>query len=487
MSAILHSILDTHPDMICRYDADLTMTYANTSAATFFHTSREALIGTKLIDHVPRDQRPGVRDRLAAITLNQPTETQLHRLTQYDYPVYILWTNIGLFEDDQLVGYQSVGRNITNEVLLQQEVKAQAAKLESVQQELRVVLDHVPSRIWYKDDKNTILRLNAAAASSMGLSVQAVEGRNTYDLFGPAAKAYHDDDLQVIRSGKPMLGKIEAYTPNDGDQGWVSTDKIPLTDVGSDEPRILVVSTDVTTLKEKETMLETINKNLDDFASLTSHDLQAPLRKIGISAELMEMEFEDVLPEEAKSYLGDMRDGVDHMRNMIRSFLRFMRQSPSSVELETVDLNRLLERVVERERDALSGIGAKISLPGAKSVHIAGDAALLEQVFANLIQNSVKYRDPDRVLEIGIRAFRDNQFWAVDVTDNGAGIDPLHSEKVFDLFSRSKPKHEQMGSGIGLALCRRILTMHGGSIELVEGEETGSRFRIKLYRKRLDA
>ncbi|MEM9601052.1 MAG: PAS domain-containing protein, partial [Pseudomonadota bacterium] len=286
MPDMLESILDTHPDIICRFDDQRVFTYVNQAAAGFFRMERDDLIGSQLRDRVPPDQQTEVDDRLTGLSISDPMSTTLHKVIRDDRVLHILWTNIALYEDGLLTGYQSVGRDVSAETTLRREIREQAKTLNRVQQELRLVLDAVPSRIWYKDDKNTILRLNAAAADSMGRTVADTEGRNTYDLFGDAAKSYHEDDLAVLDSGTPLRGKIEPYTSNEGDPGWVQTDKSPLALDGEADRRILVVATDITELKEKETLLESINRNLDDFASLTSHDLQAPLRKIAISAEL---------------------------------------------------------------------------------------------------------------------------------------------------------------------------------------------------------
>lgn len=483
MSDMFQSILDTHPDYICRFDADRVFTYANQAAVDFFRMDRDALIGSRLLDRVPPDQRSEVDSRLTLLSERSPASTTLHKVMRDQRPVHILWTNIAVYDEGRLVGYQSVGRDVSAETALRREIREQAKTLERVQRELRMVLDAVPSRIWYKDDKNTILRLNAAAADSMGLSVEETEGQNTYDLFGEAAKAYHDDDLAVINSGVALRGKIEPYTPNEGDPGWVQTDKIPLELNGPEDRRILVVSTDITDLKEKETLLASINRNLDDFASLTSHDLQAPLRKIGISAELLTLEHGEALPDGASEHLEEIERGVRHMRGLIRSFLKFMRASPHEVDFDTVDLGQILEDSAARERDAISDAGGTVILPDGP-ISVSGNADLLGQVFGNLFQNALKYRSPDRPLRVEVTAQRALQNWVVDVIDNGRGIDSDEHDKVFDLFGRSQPQKGVKGSGIGLALCRRIIALHGGSIDLVERDGPGATFRIHLNARR---
>ncbi len=127
--------------------------------------------------------------------------------------------------------------------------------------ELRLIFDSVPDRIWYKDDKNRILRLNAAAAASMGTTVEAATGADTYELFPKMAAKYHEDDLKVIRSGKPMRDILERYTPRDGKEGWVKTSKIPFNDEAGNR-NLLVVASDVSELKARESDLEKLNSAL---------------------------------------------------------------------------------------------------------------------------------------------------------------------------------------------------------------------------------
>ncbi len=483
MPQTLNSILDTHPDLICRYSPSLDFTYANLAMVNFLGSTKEEVLGSNLLSWYPTDTKASILSIYDVITPERPSQTLIQASDTKTGASSILWTTIGLFEGNTVKEYQSVGRNITAEVELEQKLKSQTQTLDRVQTELRSVLDAVPSRIWYKDDKNNILRLNQAAAMSMGMTVAEVEGKNTYDLFGMAAKSYHEGDLKVLRSGEAIRGLIEAYTPESGEQGWVTTDKIPFDD-NTNEPRILVVATDITELKEQEAILKSINKNLDDFASLVSHDLQAPLRKIAITAQLMELELGDQLPKSAGDYFKDISQGVSHMRTLIRSFLKFMRASPDSVALDTVNLTTLLREMADEDMaEAFTHAGGTLSLPD-NDILVRGDMDLLRQIFSNLLGNSIKYRAADRPIEVEIVAKQDQQFWAITVSDNGTGIDENNSEQIFDLFGRSKPHKDIEGSGIGLALCRRIITLHGGTIELVSKDSPGSSFRVKLNRAR---
>lgn len=134
--------------------------------------------------------------------------------------------------------------------------------LHNSEMNLRFIFDNVPTRIIFKDDTNRILRLNASAAKSMGLSVEEAEGADAYELFPEMARKYHDDDLRIFEAGQPSLGIIEKYTPKDGAVGWAQTDKFPYVDEDTGERRLLAVISDITPLKEAEEALRNANGEL---------------------------------------------------------------------------------------------------------------------------------------------------------------------------------------------------------------------------------
>ena len=483
-----HSILDHHPDLICRFDTDYVIRFVNRKFASFFGSDEIALgsapnsfVGRDLIEVVQKGQKRRLKKRLAALTPDNPhTEIRSIRTSKTGDEIIFKWTLIGLFDETgKVYEYQSAGRDITSEFYLQQALEQRNQDLEVLQSEMRLVLDAMPNKIWYKDDKNIILKLNEEAAQSMGMDVESVEGANTYDLFGDSAKSYHDDDLKVINSGKPLLGYVERYTPNDGTMGWVQTDKIPFDHPVTGDKRILVVSTDITELKEQEALLKTINKNLDDFASLTSHDLQAPLRHIGIFAELLQDECGENVSEEGKQYIDEISNGVVHMRGLIKSFLKFMRASPEGVEIGRVNLTDVISKVCQSRTADVEELGGEIILPSDEII-VRGEAVLLEQVVANLIDNAIKYREHTRTVKIKISAEKSHGEWRISVSDNGVGVDSNFAPHVFDLFGRAKPHSHREGSGVGLALCKRIITLHGGTIALIDKQDAGSEFMFTL-------
>ena len=475
------AILDTTPELICRYDSDLVLTYVNRAFAEFFGDAPASFEGRSLLDIVQEKQREPLKTVLAQLSHENPTVSISSERQKSDGThVFLTWNMVAIYDDNlELLEYQSMGRDITQERELKRKLQNRNTALEAMQAEMRIVLDSMPCKVWYKDDKNTILQLNKTAAESMGMTIKEVEGKNTYDLFGDSAKAYHEADLEVIETGTPLMGIVERYTPNEGDTGWVQTDKIPFNHPVTGDSRILVVATDITELKEKEALLKSINKNLDDFASLTSHDLQAPLRHVAIFAELLQVEYGDKLDEDARVYLKEIREGVVNMRGLIKSFLKFMRSSPEGIDLDHVNLTPVIKHIADRHSLELSKIGGSIHVPD-EDIYVQGDEVLLNQVIGNLVENSIKYRDEDRPVDIDITAKKQSGEWHISVADNGAGIDKSYAPHVFDLFGRAKPHSQTEGSGVGLALCKRIITLHGGGISLANDRQQGSQFTFTL-------
>jgi PAS domain S-box-containing protein len=175
----------------------------------------------------------------------------------------------GAFTDTHLDLIELFAQNLAGRMRLEAANRALTASRD----ELRSILDNMPALIWYKDDKNRILKANRAAAQSMGFyDPESLEGADTYRLFPEHARKYHEDDLKVFANGEPLYGIIEPYAPRDGEAGWVSTDKIPLRD-DAGQRRILVVANDITRHKACAEALSRLRAALPGLAALPSEDL----------------------------------------------------------------------------------------------------------------------------------------------------------------------------------------------------------------------
>lgn len=475
------SIVDTHPDLICRYTPDFCLTFVNAAFATHFGRSAEKFIGFPLQKFITSESQDTFFDKAKKLTYQSPRLSMVSESQDSDGAfVLIDWATIALFDNQEnLIGYQTVGRDVTLLMQSNSDLEIRNKELNLVRNQLRIIMDAIPSKIFYKDAENNILRVNKAAADSLGMKVEDIEGRSTYDLFGDVAKSYHEDDLTVINSGEAMLGYEERYAPAEGPSGWVKTDKIPFDDPMTGDKHIIAIATDITEQKEREALLETVNRNLDDFAALTSHDLQAPLRHVALFSELLEAELGDDISPLAAKYTSEIRQSADNMRNIILTFLKFMRASPDKTEFEIIRFSDKLKEVVNEYEAEIGALGGKISATKSQ-IWVRGDENLLGQVLRNLISNAIKYRHPDRPPLIDINAEQKHGLWTIKVSDNGLGVNDDECESIFNLYNRSKMHNHEEGTGIGLALSKRFVTLHGGDIAARKNDIGGTDFVFTL-------
>ncbi len=210
------------------------------------------------------------------------------------------------------------------------------------------------------------------------------------------------------------------------------------------------------------------NAELEQFAYIASHDLQEPLRKVASFCQMLQRRYAGQLDERADKYIDFAVDGAKRMQDLINDLLALSRVGRTNAGFKPVDLNVCVATAISDLEARLTETGARVEV-GALA-EVPGDTSLLRQLFINLIGNAVKFRGPQppRVHISGAAdPGSDGELFVVTVADNGIGIDPRYAEKVFAIFSRLHAREEFEGTGIGLALCRKIVEFHGGSIEVV--------------------
>ncbi len=228
---------------------------------------------------------------------------------------------------------------------------------------------------------------------------------------------------------------------------------------------------------ERTRDLERSNTELEGFAYVISHDLQEPLRKIGSYLDLLKEEYEGHLNEEALSYIGSAVDGAYRMKDMIGDLLALSRVGTRPDPFKEVDSGKAVELAVRDLEIAVGESGAKISWNSLPTVH--ADPGQLNQLLSNLIGNAIKYRG-DVSPEITVSAVRDNTGWRFCVKDNGIGFDMKFADRIFQIFQRLHTRREYPGTGIGLALCKKIVERHGGRIWVLTEPGKGSEFFFTL-------
>jgi signal transduction histidine kinase len=223
--------------------------------------------------------------------------------------------------------------------------------------------------------------------------------------------------------------------------------------------------------------LQRSNAELEQFAYVASHDLQEPLRKVASFCQMLERRYAGQLDERADQYIHYAVDGARRMQDLINDLLAFSRVGRAEPVREPVALADVLARAEGNLATRIEETGATIEA-GELPV-VRGDAGLLTIVFQNLVGNAVKFHG-DEPPHVRVRADRDESGWEIAVADDGIGIDPEYAERIFVIFQRLHTRVSYDGTGIGLAMCRKIVEHHGGRIWLDTGATPGTTFRFTL-------
>ena len=216
-------------------------------------------------------------------------------------------------------------------------------------------------------------------------------------------------------------------------------------------------------LRDAESDLRRSNAELEQFAYVASHDLQEPLRKVASFCQLLQQRYGGQLDARADQYIGFAVDGALRMQDLINDLLAFSRVGRVENPHTEVDCNALVARVRTDLGRAIEESDATIE--ASELPTLRGDAGLLRLVFQNLCANAIKFRG-EAAPVVRIAASRDGRYWRFRVSDNGIGIDPEYEERIFVLFQRLHPRNQYEGTGIGLAMCRKIVEYHGGRMWL---------------------
>jgi len=362
------------------------------------------------------------------------------------------------------------------------------ASLRESHQLLADIYDFLPDATFVLDLEKKVIAWNRAMAEMSGVPREEMLGQGdhayTIPFYGERRNQLldlidtDDDELRAKYQGVTRLGDrlyAEAFCPAlyNGKGAYVWAIVSPLYD--SDGKRIGTIESirDITAIKETEANLARSNQELEQFAYVASHDLQEPLRKIAGFTELLANRYKGTFDEKGESYMAYIVDGATRMRSLINDLLGYSRVMRSTRELADTDCSAVLSRVLRDLEPAIKESNAEV-VCGPLPVILA-DQSQLGQLLQNLIGNAIKYRGaaPPKVV---INALQQQGGWLFSVTDNGIGIAPEFYERVFAIFQRLQTRTEYPGTGIGLAVCQKIVERHGGRIWVESTVGTGSTF-----------
>jgi len=379
--------------------------------------------------------------------------------------------------------------NRTNEQLnlqLKERKRAEEA-LEKERNLLRTVIDNVPDYIYIKDTESRYLVSNNAFARFLGATTpEEVIGKTVFELFPKElAPKYYADDQEVIGSGQPLVNREErSVDQTNKSVVWNQTTKVPLRDSSGNIVGLVGIARDITkqvqaekALRERTMALERSNKELEQFAYVASHDLQEPLRMVTSYTQLLARRYKGKLDSNADEFIAYAVDGATRMQEVINALLAYSRVGTRAKDLEPTDCNAVLERTLDNLQKAIEERGARVTSDPLPTV--MADDIQLGQLFQNLISNAIKFQGEESP-HVRLSAEKSGNEWVFSVLDNGIGIDPEFTERIFIIFQRLHKRREYPGTGIGLAISKKIVERHGGRIWVESKPEKGSTFYFTI-------
>jgi len=421
----------------------------------------------------PEDRESGNAVSAAAVRGEREYDTEF-RVLWPDGSVHWLKAVGQVFRDETGKPLRMVGVNfdITERKLAEEQLRASEAKF-------KAVFDNAPVGISLLDAERNLLESNDMLA-------QVVRMEKTKLVFGDYRKRKYirEDGSEIpvselasaraIAEHRAIRDVLNGIVLEDGEIIWTQVSAAPL---GSDDPRFVVITQDVTRRKRIEDELRHSNAELEQFAYVASHDLQEPLRTVAGMVQLLQQRYQGQLDERADEYIHFAVDASERMQKLINDLLEFSRVARQGRPFETTNLEQVLKIAQANLCSAITESGASLTHDPLPTVQ--ADAGQLTQVLQNLIGNAIKFRG-ERPLEIHISAEKVERGWQLAVRDNGIGIEPQYFERVFLLFQRLHTRRKYPGTGIGLALCKKIIERHGGKMWVESELNHGATFFFTL-------
>ncbi len=389
-------------------------------------------------------------------------------------------------------------RNVNGYVANYRDISERKAAEESLRQErylLRTLIDNLPDYIYIKDTEFRHIINNKANVELIGAaSEEETIGKTVLDYFeAELAAEFMEADRKVITSGQPVLNLEERIFRHNKEVRWLLTSKIPLIEKG-EILGLIGISRDITELKKAElelrelnnslshqaAKLEASNTELERFAYVASHDLQEPLRTVRSFLQLLRKRAENQLDSESQEYIEVAVEGAERMKLLISDLLEYARIDAVQEQQVAVDMNELVTKKIEMMQETISSSQAEINIEQLPIV--MGVRSQLESLMQNLISNAIKYRG-NSAPRITIGAKEEPTNWKFFISDTGVGIDPRFHEKIFVIFQRANTESAAKGTGIGLALCKKIVESHGGKIWVDSMPDAGSTFYFTIGKK----
>jgi PAS domain S-box-containing protein len=488
MEGRYRGLLEAAPDAMVVVNQGGEIVLLNVQAEKQFGYRRDELLGQKVKNIIPE----GFAERLiaddlrsAADALAQQIGTGLELLGRRkdgtEFPIEIMLSPL---ENAEGILVTAAIRDITQRKTAEKGLVQMTRELSLKHQLLASVVEGTTDPIYVRDLEHRFTLVNSACSNVFGLSVNDVLGKSLRELLpNETYSAIALSDQEVVRANATRTVEEEAEI--DGVTRTFLTTKGPYRDADQKTIGTLGIARDITERKKSEEhLVKTVgelkrsNDELQQFAYVASHDLQEPLRMVASYTQLLARRYQGRLDGDADEFIAYAVDGCNRMQGLIQDLLAYSRSGSDGKALREISGENAL-------KEALGSLQASIQESGAVVTHdllptITTDDAQLALVFQNLVGNAIKYHGSE-VPHVHVSAAKNGgNEWIFSVRDNGMGIDPQYFERIFVLFQRLHGREEFEGTGIGLAICKKVLERLGGRIWVESQLEKGSTFYFAL-------
>ena len=481
-------LLEAAPDAMVVVNSGGEIVLLNVQAEKQFGYSRDELIGQMIKNIVPQ----GFAELLTANGTRSAAEEQRQQMgtgielsgRRQDGSEFPIEIKLSPLESAEGIQVTAAIRDISVRKDAEKRLVQMARELSLKHQLLDSVVEGTTDPIYVRDLENRFTLANSACSKLFGRSVNQMVGKTMRELLpNDSYYAVAKSDQEVVCSGETRT--VEETAEIDGIIRTFLTTKGPYRDADQKTIGTIGIARDITERKTSEEHqaktvgeLKRSNDELQQFASVASHDLQEPLRMVASYTQLLGRRYEGRLDSDADEFIAFAVDGCNRMQRLIRDLLAYSRAGTNGNALRKISVEAALKEALTSLRAAIEQSGAIVthdSLPAIKT-----DETQLAQVFQNLVGNAIKYQGAAvPLVHVSASKTLANE-WVFSVRDNGLGIEPQYFERIFILFQRLHGREEFEGTGIGLAICKKIVERLGGRIWVESQPEKGSTFYFAL-------
>ncbi|MEP6877951.1 MAG: PAS domain S-box protein [Nitrosospira sp.] len=471
-NTLLTAILDSSPDIISAKDPEGRYLALNEAAAQIIGRPVAELVGRTDCEVTS----PEIAEPIMAVDREvMRTGRVVSAGEQYPDPsgrMHFFQSVKAPLRDEtgKPVGIVVVSRDVTRQ-------RQAEEALRKSEEEFRMLADNISQLAWMANESGRIFWYNQRWYDYTGTTLEAMQRWGWQTVHHPKHLARVAEHLShCVETGEiwedtfPLRGKDGAYR-------WFLSRALPIRNAENRIVRWFGTNTDITTHLQTEQELRRANADLEQFAYSASHDLQEPLRSVSIYSELLVKRHADKLDGEARDFLEYLKGGASRMEMLVRDLLAYTQVSRLETPLEKTDANVALKAVLSNLANAINASDAQITSDALPAVQV--HSIHLQQIFQNIIGNALKYRGRERPL-VYLAAKQQNGHWQFSVRDNGIGIDPEYKERIFGLFKRLHTSDEFPGTGVGLAICQRLVERYHGRIWVESRPGEGSTFYFTL-------